>query len=71
MIIPTFVNLQGFIIGKKFVEKAMLRKGAILSYYIFTSHAMKFLDKVLRLLNAYHHGMGKHDDSVQHGETPD
>jgi len=32
------VNLQGFIVGKKFIvkEMAMLKKGAILSRYIFT-----------------------------------
>ncbi|EGI70384.1 hypothetical protein G5I_00857 [Acromyrmex echinatior] len=38
MTIPTFVDLQGFIIGKKLVVKevAVLRKGAILSHYIFT-----------------------------------
>jgi len=43
MTIPTFVDLQGFIlailfIGKKFIVKelAVLRKGAILSHYIFT-----------------------------------
>ena len=34
----TFVDLQGLIVGKKFVVKevAVLRKGAILSHYIFT-----------------------------------
>jgi len=38
MTIPTFVDLQGFIVEKKFVVKevAVLRKGAILSHYIFT-----------------------------------
>jgi len=38
MIISTFIDLQGFIVGKKFIVKevAMLRKGAILSHYIFT-----------------------------------
>jgi len=36
-IIPTSVNLQRFIIGKKFVVKEVaLRKRAILSHYIFT-----------------------------------
>jgi len=37
MTIPTFVDLQGFIVGKKFVVKevAMFRKGAIFTHYIF------------------------------------
>jgi len=37
MIIPTFVDLQGFIVEKKLVVKevAVLRKGAILSLIIF------------------------------------
>jgi len=37
MTIPMFIDLQGFIVGKKFAVKevAMLRKGAILSHYIF------------------------------------
>jgi len=37
MTISTFVDLQGFIVGRKFVVKeVMLKKGAILSHYIFT-----------------------------------
>jgi len=37
---PTFIDLQGFIVEKKFIVKevAVLRKGAILSHYIFTCH---------------------------------
>jgi len=35
---PTFVDLQGFIVGKNVVvkEAAVLRKGSVLSHYIFT-----------------------------------
>jgi len=52
MTVSTFVDLQEFIIGKKFVVKevAVLRKGVILSYYIFTSHAMELLDKIREVL---------------------
>jgi len=34
----TFVDLQGFVVGRRFVVKevAVLKKGAILSHYIFT-----------------------------------
>ncbi|KYN12404.1 hypothetical protein ALC57_15434 [Trachymyrmex cornetzi] len=40
MTVPTFVDLQGFIVGKKFIVKevSVLRKGAILSHYIFTKN---------------------------------
>jgi len=39
MIVPTFVDLQGFIVGKRFVlkEVAVLKKGSVLSHYIFAS----------------------------------
>ncbi|KYN21770.1 hypothetical protein ALC57_05852 [Trachymyrmex cornetzi] len=64
MIMPTFVNLQGYIIGKKFVVKevAILRRGAILSHYIFTcSMPWSFLTKsenyCASWLSAYHHGL--------------
>ena len=48
MTIPTFVDLQRFIVGKKFVVKKVmvLRKGAILSHYIlyfYVSHAMEWV----------------------------
>jgi len=38
LILPTFVNLQRFIVGKRFVVKeAVLKKKSVLSHYIFTS----------------------------------
>jgi len=39
MIVPTFVDLQGFKVGSWFVVKegAVLKKGSILSHYIFAS----------------------------------
>ncbi|KAL6433616.1 hypothetical protein ACFW04_006599 [Cataglyphis niger] len=42
MVAPTFVHLQGFIIGKNFIVKevAVLRNGYILSHYIFASRVV-------------------------------
>jgi len=39
MIVPTFVDLQGFIVGSWYVlkEVAVLKMGSILSHYIFAS----------------------------------
>jgi len=62
MTIPTFVgiDLQGFIVGKKFVVKevAVLTKGAILSHYIFTCTMPNFLTMSEKYyaswLSAYH-----------------
>ncbi|KYN16533.1 hypothetical protein ALC57_11194 [Trachymyrmex cornetzi] len=79
MIMPTFVNLQGFIIGKKFVMKevAVLRRGAILPHYIFKCPIpWSFLTKsekyCVSWLSAYHHGLQWEDGMIQqHGETHD
>ena len=50
MTIPTFIDLQGFIDGKKFVMKEVaVRKGAILFHYIFTC-TIELLDKVRKVL---------------------
>jgi len=74
MIISTFVDLQGFIVGKKFIMKevAALRKGAILSHFCMP-HVMEFLDKIRKILHflksAYHHGLQWEDGMIQHGET--
>ncbi|KAL6258405.1 hypothetical protein P5V15_010363 [Pogonomyrmex californicus] len=39
MVVPTFVDLQGFLVGRQFVVKefAALRKRTVLSHYIFAS----------------------------------
>jgi len=37
MLEPTFVDLQGFIVNKKFIVKEMAKQGTVLTYYIFTS----------------------------------
>ncbi|KYN19314.1 hypothetical protein ALC57_08341, partial [Trachymyrmex cornetzi] len=71
IIMPTFVNLQGYIIGKKFVVKevAILRRGAILSHYIFTCPMpWRFLTKSEKYcaswLSAYHHGLQWEDGTI-------
>ena len=80
MTVSTFVNLQGFIVGKKFIVKevAVLRKGFLsLSLHFYMSHAMEFLDKIRKVLCFLAEclspwiAMERRDDPVQHGETPD
>ena len=73
------MDLQGFIVGKKFIVKevAVLRKGTILSHHIFTcpmpwNVLTKSEKYCASWLSAYHWiAMGRRDDPVQHGETPD
>ncbi|KYN00154.1 hypothetical protein ALC62_09088 [Cyphomyrmex costatus] len=38
MIMPTFVDLQGFVVDKKFIVKevAVLRRGTVITHYIFS-----------------------------------
>jgi len=52
MAISTFVDLQGFVVGRRFVVKevVVLRKGVILSHYIFTC-PMPYLDKIRKVLS--------------------
>ncbi|KYN10029.1 hypothetical protein ALC57_17844, partial [Trachymyrmex cornetzi] len=71
MTVPMFVDLQGFIVGNKFIVKevAVLRKGAILSHYIFTcSMSWSFLTKsekyCVSWLSAYHHGLQWEDGTI-------
>ena len=46
-----FVDLQGFIVGKKFVVKEVaVEKRSILSDYIFTCHYVEFIDKIRKVL---------------------
>ncbi|KYN21798.1 hypothetical protein ALC57_05824 [Trachymyrmex cornetzi] len=71
MVIPTFVDLQGFIINKKFIVKevAVLRGGTILTHYIF-SHPMpwhfltRFDKSCASWLSTYHHGLRWDDGMV-------
>ncbi|KYN10283.1 hypothetical protein ALC57_17580, partial [Trachymyrmex cornetzi] len=69
--VPTFVDLQGFIVEKKFIVKevAVLRKGAILSHYIFTcpmswSFLIKSEKYCVSGLSAYHHGLQWEDGTI-------
>ena len=71
MAVPTFVDLQGFIVDGRFVAKevAVLRKGTILSHYIFGSSTPQYLltksDKSsIRWLVAKHHGLRWDDGDV-------
>ena len=64
MTVATFIDLQGFMIRKKFIMKevAVLRKGAILFYHIFTCpRPWNFLTKSEKYctswLSAYHYGL--------------
>jgi len=79
MIVPTFVDLQGFNIGSwEFVVKevAVLKKGSILSHYIFaSSYPWDLFTKSERScaswLIASHHGLQWEDGIIPHGETVD
>jgi len=74
MIIPTFVDLQGFNVGSwEFVVKevAVLKKGSILSHYIFASpYPWDLLTKSERScaswLIANHHGLQWEDGIIPH-----
>jgi len=78
MVISTFVDLQGFVVGRRFVVKeiAVLRKGAILSHYIFTCPILwniltrKVLCFLIECLTSWI-AMGRRNDPIQHGETSD
>lgn len=74
MSIPTFVDLQGFFVGMKFVVKevAVLRKGTVLAHYIFTYplpwNLLTKSDKsCASWLIANHHGLRWEDGNVPYG----
>ncbi|KYN29551.1 hypothetical protein ALC57_00999 [Trachymyrmex cornetzi] len=76
MAVPTFVDLQGFIIGNKFIVKevVVLRKGAILSRYIFTCPmSWSFLTKsekyCVSWLSDYHHGLQWEDGTIPYSKV--
>ncbi|KYN17529.1 hypothetical protein ALC57_10178 [Trachymyrmex cornetzi] len=76
MLVPTFVDLQGFIVNKKFIVKevAVLKQGAVLTHYIFTSSVpWKFLTRSDRScaswLSAYHHGLQWEDGMIPYSEA--
>ncbi|KYN19888.1 hypothetical protein ALC57_07772 [Trachymyrmex cornetzi] len=76
MLVPTFVDLQGFIVNKKFIVKevAVLKQGTVLTHYIFTSPVpWKFLTRSDRScaswLIAYHHGLRWEDGRIPYSEA--
>ena len=76
MSVPTFVDLQGFIVNKKFIVKevAVLKQGTVLTHYIFTSPVpWKFLTRSDRScaswLSAYHHGLRWEDGMIPYNEA--
>ncbi|EFN84015.1 hypothetical protein EAI_07073 [Harpegnathos saltator] len=73
MDMPTFVDLQGYMVGKRFIvkEAAILKNGTILSHYIFTSpmpwHLLTRSDKSRAYwLTANHHGLRWEDGTVKY-----
>ena len=77
MSVPTFVDLQGFIVNKKFIVKevAVLKQGTVLTHYIFSTSPVpwKFLTRSDRScaswLSAYHHGLRWEDGMVPYNEA--
>ncbi|KYN22599.1 hypothetical protein ALC57_05000 [Trachymyrmex cornetzi] len=76
MLVPTFVDLQGFIVNKKFIvqEVAVLKQGTILTHYIFTNPVpWKFLTRsdwsCASWFSAYHHGLRWEDGMVPYSEA--
>jgi len=71
MVVPTFVDLQGFIIGRNFIVKevAILRDGSVLSHYFFGSPVpWRALTKSERCQASWlirnHHGLQWEDGNV-------
>jgi len=72
------VNLQGFIINKKFIVKevAVLKQETVLTHF-YESRVMEIFDKIRQVLRFLVEclspwiAMGERDIPVQRGETPD
>ena len=75
MVILTFVDLQEFVVNKKFIVKeVVLKHGTVLTHYIFTSPMpWKFLTRSDRScasrLNAYHYGLRWENEMVPYSEA--
>ncbi|KYM97147.1 hypothetical protein ALC62_12175 [Cyphomyrmex costatus] len=70
MIVPTFVDLQGFVVDKKFIVKevAVLRRGTVITHYIFSCPIPWKLTRsdksCASWLSAYHLGLQWEDGMV-------
>ena len=75
MVIPIFVDLQGFIVEKRFIVKEVAETGdRFHTLHFFTSYAMAFSDKIRQILHFLVESlppliaMGR-DSPVQYGEV--
>lgn len=73
MVVPTFVDLQGFVVGGRFVVKevAVLKKGTVLTHYIFANPMpwnllTKSEKSCASWLIACHHGLQWQDGMIPH-----
>ena len=76
MVVPTFVDLQGFFVGKAFFVKeiAILKNGYILSHFIFASlipHRLLTYSETKHVcwLKINHHGLPYDSGSVPYSEA--
>ncbi|KAL6250920.1 hypothetical protein P5V15_014982 [Pogonomyrmex californicus] len=76
MVVPTFVDLQGFLVGGQFVVKefAALRKRTVLSHYIFASpipwHFLASADKSrARWVIRHHHRLRWDDGTIPYSKA--
>jgi hypothetical protein len=74
MSVPTFVDLQGFILNNHFIvkEAAILRRGFILSHYFFAcpvpwGELLKSERRQASWLTHHHHGLQWDDGNVPYG----
>ena len=76
---PTFVDLQGFIVNKKFIVKevVVLKQEIVLTLHFYKSRVMEIFDNIQQILRFLIEclspwiAMGERDDPVQRSETSD
>ncbi|KAL6258202.1 hypothetical protein P5V15_010130 [Pogonomyrmex californicus] len=76
MVVPTFVDLQGFLVGGQFVVKEFtaLKERTVLSHYIFTSpipwHFLASADKSrARWVIRHHHRLRWDDGTISYSKA--